>query len=111
MVDSIYPTELQVNKANSLDTGFVWSNGTDSTKIYDDKQHDFDSHYLDGAVPWRTSYWVYISQLIRFARASLNVSDFNCRNKALMPNFLGRSIVTIICVRRFRNFIAETVHW
>ena len=26
---------------------------------------------------------IYISQLIRFARASSNLSDFNCRNKAL----------------------------
>ena len=35
---------------------------------------------LDGDVPRRTSYGVYISQLIRFARASSNVND--CRNKA-----------------------------
>ena len=39
--------------------------------------------FLDGDVPRRTSYGVYISQLIRFARASSSVSDFNCRNKAL----------------------------
>ena len=36
----------------------------------------------------RTSYGVYISQLIRFARASSNVSDFNCRNKALTAKLL-----------------------
>ena len=29
-----------------------------------------------------------ISQLIRFARASSNVSDFNCRNKALTAKLL-----------------------
>ena len=39
--------------------------------------------FLDGDVPRRTSYGVYISQLIRFARAFSNLSDFNCRNKAL----------------------------
>ena len=39
--------------------------------------------FLEGDVPRRTSYGVYISQLIRFARASSNLSDFNCRNKAL----------------------------
>ena len=33
------------------------------------------------------SYGVYISQLIRFARAS-NVSDFNCRNKTLTAKLL-----------------------
>ena len=44
--------------------------------------------FLDGDVPRRTSYSVYISQLIRFARASSNVSDFSCRNKALTAKLL-----------------------
>ena len=34
------------------------------------------SHFLDGDVPRSTSYGVYISQLIRFARASSYVVDF-----------------------------------
>ena len=41
--------------------------------------------FLDDEVPRRTSYGVYISQLIRFTRASSNHSDFNCRKKALVP--------------------------
>ena len=44
--------------------------------------------FLDSAVPRRTSYWVYISQFTRFARASSNLSDFNCRNKALTTKLL-----------------------
>ena len=44
--------------------------------------------FFDGDVLRRTSYGVYISQLICFARASSNVSDFNCRNKALTANLL-----------------------
>ena len=66
------------------------SNGKVSTKLYD-KRDDFDIvnfPFLDGDVPPRTSYGVYISQLIRFARASSNVSDFNCRNKALTAKLL-----------------------
>ena len=43
---------------------------------------------LDGDVPRRTSYGVYISQLIRIARASSNFSDFNYRNKALTAKLL-----------------------
>ena len=39
--------------------------------------------FLDVDVPRCTSYGVYISQLIRFARASSNVSEPNCRNKGL----------------------------
>ena len=39
--------------------------------------------FLDGDVPRSTTYRVSISQLIRFARASSPVSDFNTRNKLL----------------------------
>ena len=40
--------------------------------------------FLDGDVPRSTSYGVYISQLIRFARVSYcHIDDFNTRNKVL----------------------------
>ena len=39
-------------------------------------------------VPRSTSYGVYISQLIRFARASCYVADFNTRNKLLTQKLL-----------------------
>ena len=60
------------------------SNGTVSTKIYD-KRDDFDFDivnffFLNGDVPRRSSYGVYISQL---DRASSYLNDFNFRNKAL----------------------------
>ena len=92
-----YSLDIQLNRANFSDTeapflNLCMSTGTLSTKIYD-KQDDFDFDivnfpFLDGDVPRRTSYWVYISQLIRFARASSNLSDFNCRNKALTAKLL-----------------------
>ena len=97
MVNRIYPAELQLNKANSSDTEAPFldlnlsiSNGTVSIKIYD-KRDEFDIvnfPFLDGDVPRRTSYDVYISQLIRFTSAPSNVSDFNCRNKALTAKLL-----------------------
>ena len=79
MVNQIYPPELQLNKANTSDTeaSFLYlhlsiSNGFVSSKIYD-KLDDFNFDivnfsFLDGDVPRRPSYGVYISQLIRFAR-------------------------------------------
>ena len=94
MVDRIYPAELQLNTTNSsdieapfLDINLSISNGTVSTKIYD-KRDIVNFPFLDGDVPRHTSYGVYISQLIRFARASSNVSDFNCRNKTLTAKLL-----------------------
>ena len=120
-VDRIYPTELQLNRASSSDTeapfldlNLCISNGTFSTKIYD-KRNDFDFDivnfpFLDGDVPRRTSYGVYISQLIRFARALLLIlMTLTTVIKPLLPNFLGRAIVILNFVRRFRNFIADTV--
>ena len=65
----------------SISDGFV------KTKIYD-KRDDFDYDivnfpFLDGDVPRSISYGVYISQLIRFARVSSHVDDFNTRNEVL----------------------------
>ena len=75
-----------------MDLNLSISNGTVSSTI-DDKRDDFDFDivnvpFLDGDVPRRTSYGVYRSQLIRFARASSRVSDLNCRNKALRAKLL-----------------------
>ena len=62
-------------------------------KIYDKGTTcDFDIAnflYLDGDVPRRISYGVDIYQSIRSARASSNLSDLNCRHKAL-PDKLPR---------------------
>ena len=39
--------------------------------------------FPDGDVPRSASYGVYISQLIRLARISSHVDDFNTRNEVL----------------------------
>ena len=44
--------------------------------------------FLDGDVPRRPSYGVYISQFIRFARVCSHVDDFNTRNKCLTAKLL-----------------------
>ena len=63
-----------------------------STKIYD-KWDDFDFEnvifpFLDGDVHGSTSYGVYITQLIRFARACSHVADLNTHNKLLTQKLL-----------------------
>ena len=70
MVGQIYPTELQLNKANSsnseapfLDLNLSITNGIDSSKIYN-KQDGFNFEivnfpFLDGDVPRSPSYGVY----------------------------------------------------
>ena len=99
MVSQIYPSELQLYKANISDTEAAFldlhlsiSIDIVPTKIYD-KHDDFDFEivnfpFLDGDVPRSTSYQVYISQLICFARASSCVAAFNTRIRLLTQKLL-----------------------
>ena len=99
MVGQIYPTEFQLNKANSseteapfLDLNLSITNGIISSKFYD-KRDNFNFEivnfpFLGGDVPRSSSYGVYISQLIRFARVCSNVDVFNNRNLFLTAKLL-----------------------
>ena len=89
----IYPKELQLKKANSSDkeTSFLDSNikvvgNNIHTSVYD-KRDDFrlpivNFPWLSGNVPRLPSYctYVYISQLVRFARCCTSVFDFHSKN-------------------------------
>ena len=104
MVNRIYPPELQLNIANTADTESPFldlhlsiSNGFVSSKIYD-KRDDFDFDIVNFPFFgwWRSPFYllrgfwfyIYISQLIRFARVSSHVIDFNARNKSLTAKLL-----------------------
>ena len=116
MVNHIYPSELQLNKANVSDTEASFLDLPLSIlgyfvkfKIYD-KRDDFDFDivnfpFLDGDVTRSTAYGVYISQLIRFARLSSHVDDFNTRNKVLTAKLLKQEYRYHKLRRRFQNFI------
>ena len=121
MVNRIYPPELQINKANISDTDAPFlglhlsiSNGFVSSKIYDTRDDfDFDIGklpFLDGDVPRSTSYGVYIPQLIRFARVSSRVADFNARNKSLPAKFLQQTYLYHKLRKTFSNFIADSMN-
>ena len=76
MVSQIYTSVFHLNKATTSYTEPAFSD----MRLYCfyqnyDKREDFDFEIvnfplLDGDVPRSTSFGVYISQLIRFARAS-----------------------------------------
>ena len=114
MVHRIYPAE-QLNKANASDTEAAFldlnlsiHNDIVSTKIYD-KRDDFNFDivnfpFLDSDVHRRPSYGVYIYQLIRFARASSHVTDFNNRNKFLTAKFLKQGYRYYKLRKAFSNF-------
>ena len=84
------------------------SNGFVSFKIYD-KRDDFtfyivDFPFLDGDVPCRPSYGVYISQLIRFARVCSHVDDFNTCSKCLTAKLLKQGYLYHKLRKAFSKF-------
>ena len=99
MVSQIYPSELQLGRASAsdaeaafLDLHLSISGDVVSAKVYD-KRDGFDFEivnfpFLDGGVPRSASCGVCVSQLIRFARASSYVVDFNTRNGLLTQKLL-----------------------
>ena len=120
MVDRIYPTELQLNRANSSDTeapfldlNLCISNGTVSTKIYDKRDDlDFD---ISISLFWMAMFpgvphlgYMYLN-LLDSPELLQILMTLTTIIKPLLPNFLGRAIVILNFVSRFRNFITDTV--
>ena len=100
-------------EAAFLDLNLSISNYIVSTKIYE-KRDDFDFEivnfpFLDGDVPRSTSYGVYISQLIRFARASSYVTDFNTGNKLLTQKLLKQGYPYHKPRKTFSKFIDDSM--
>ena len=102
IVPLIYPPELEVKEttdtassASFLDLYLEFDDsGQISTKIYD-KRDDFNFKIINfpnmcSNIPASPAYGVYISQLIRYARASSNYSDFLKRHRHLRNRLLDQ---------------------
>ena len=81
-----YPQQTSVLKT-------VCTRNTQENCLIYDKRDDFDFDivnfpFLDGDLPRSASYGVYISQLIRVARVSSHVDDFNTCNKVLTAKLI-----------------------
>ena len=78
-------------------------------KIYDKREavDIVNFPFLDGDVPRPPSYGVYLFQLIRFAKASSQVSDFNSRNKSLTVNILRQGYR----YHKLRKTFSKFYHW
>ena len=102
-----------IPKAAFLDLHLTISNDIVSTRIYDKRDaFDFETvnfPFLDGDVPRSTFYGVLISQLIRFARASSYVTNFNPRNKLLTQKLLKQGYRYQKLCKTFSKFIEETM--
>ena len=80
-----------------------------STKIYD-KRDDFNFKIINfpntcSNIPASPAYGVYISQLIRYARASSNYSDILKRHLHLRNRLLDQGYKKIRLIRSLKKFI------
>ena len=113
----IYPPELEVKET----TDTAWSasfldlylefddSGQLSTKMYD-KRDDFNLKIINfpnmcSNISASPAYGVYISQLIRYARASSNYSDFLKRHLHLRNRLLDQGYKKIRLIRSLKKFI------
>jgi hypothetical protein len=113
----IYPPELEVKEitdtassASFLDLYLEFDdNGQISTKIYDKRDNfnfkiiNFPNMYSN--IPASPAYDDYITQLIRYARASRNYSDFLKRHLHLRNRLLDQGYKQIRLIRSLKKFI------
>ena len=113
----IYPPELEVKEttdtassASFLDLSLEFDDsGQLSTKMYD-KRDDFNFKIISfpimySNIPASPAYGVYISQSIRYARASSNYSDFLKRHLHLRKRLLDQGYKKIRLIRSLKKFI------
>jgi hypothetical protein len=113
----IYPPELEIREttdtassASFLDLYLEFDdNGQLSTKIYD-KWDDFNFKIINfpnmcSNIPASPAYGVYISQLIRDARARSNYSEFLERHLYLRNRLLDQGYTNIRLIRSLKRFI------
>ena len=103
-------TGILMTSASFLDLYLEFDDsGQISTKIYD-KRDDFNFRIINfpnmcSNIPASPAYGVYISQLIRYARASSNYSDFLKRHLHLRDRLLDQGYKKIRLIRSLKKFI------
>ena len=111
----IYPHELEIKEtmetaasSSYLDCYLYIDNGKLTTRLYD-KQDDFNFPivyfpFLSSNIPSAPAYGVYVSQLIRYARACSNYQDFMEPGKVLTTKLLSQGYQKTKLVATFKKF-------
>ena len=89
-------------------TFIIDSGGKLSTILYD-KSDDFDFHivnfpFLSGSIQSGTSYGVYISQILRYAKCCSHYDDFRYRHKCLVDRLRSKGCIPSRLEKSFTKF-------
>jgi hypothetical protein len=113
----IYPPELEVKEitetalsASFLDLYLQFDDSGQLSTKFCDKRDDFYFKIINfpnmcSNIPASPAYGVYISHLIRYARASSNYSDFLKRHLFLRNRLLNQGYTNIRLIRSLKKFI------
>ena len=115
-ISDIYPAELEIkdttdaqNHASYLDLLLTYEHDHRlQVKLYD-KRDDFNFHivnfpFICSNIPQSPAYGVFISQLIRYARASTLYPDFLTRSRLLTSKLLNQGYTRNKLIATFKKF-------
>ena len=118
-ISLIYPPELEIKEttetassASFLDLYLEFdASGHLSTRIYD-KRDDFNFKiinfpHLSSNIPTSPAYGVYISQLIRYARACSSYSEFVKRHRCLTRKLMSQGFHKERLILSLKKFIGR----
>ena len=113
-IDDIYPAELEIKDTTDADHRASYLDLSDDRdkrlqiKLYD-KRDDFTFNivnfpFLSSNIPQSPAYGVYVSQLVRYARASSAYIDFLVRSRLLINKLLGQGYTRFNLITTFKKF-------
>ena len=118
----IYPRELEIKETTEtaasssyLECYLYIDNGKLATRLYD-KRDDFNFPivnfpFLSSNIPSALAYGVYVSQLIRYAKACSNYQDFMERGKVLTTKLLSQGYQKTKLVATLKKFYGDIMIW
>jgi hypothetical protein len=118
-VDYIYPSELEIKDTTESSTSASYldvllnidAGGKLTTQLYD-KRDDFNLTivnfpYTCSNIPLSPAYGVYISQLIRYARACSTYDQFSSRGRLLTDKLIIQEFLQSRLMSAFRKFYSR----
>ena len=120
-IATIYPPELTLkkttessNRLSYLDIDIRINNGHFNTSVYD-KRDNFSFSvvrfpFLDGNIPAKPTYGVYISQLVRIGRICDSFKAFNARHTELTHRLMKQGFKYDKLCRKFKEFARKHNH-
>ena len=110
-MEFIYPRELEIKETTETAASSSYLDCClyiDNEKVYD-KRDDFNFPivnfpFLSSNIPSASAYGVYVSQLIRYARACSNYQDFMERGKVLTTKLFSQGCIKTKLIATLEKF-------